>query len=961
MTRFHSKYFAHDILRHNSENEVNKLSQALFNSCVDLNPHQIDAALFALNSPFSKGVILADEVGLGKTIEAGIVLCQLWAERKRCILVIAPASLQKQWANELEDKFNMPSVVLDSKTYRQALRSKFSNPFEQKNKIVICSYQFAVKMKDEIRAVPWDRVVIDEAHKLRNAHQESNKTGQALKWALDDAKKLLLTATPLQNSLLELYGLTSFIDESIFGDVTAFKAQYTPKTDLEGLRQRISPFLKRTLRKHVHEYINYTQRKPLTKSYQTSDDEQQFYEQVSQFLQREDTYALPKQQKHLIALNLRKMLGSSTVAMIGSLEKILNRLYHLRDLTQGCAPLALNFYDLFSEDEDHDPELIEMLDEETSPESSVAPTSTNELDKGKLQREIHDIEAFIHQARRIKEDSRSQSLLDALQQGFETLEALGAKRKALIFTESRRTQDYLKAFLEDHGYKGKIVLFNGSNHDAHAHDIYEHWKNDPRHHHQLTGSKAIEVRQALVDHFKDSAEVMIATEAGAEGINLQFCSMVVNYDMPWNPQRVEQRIGRCHRYGQTHDVVVLNFVNQRNQVERRVFELLQEKFHLFDGVFGSSDEVLGTIKSGIDFEKQVTHIFETCRTSEAIAEAFDLLQKDLEASIKSRMQQTQDILLQHFDEEVHAKLALRLDETKAQLDRISKLFWKVTEIILKNHAHFHQDTLTFELRHPPEDFFKGTYHLIRQKEKSEKAMPTNMLYRLSHPLGEWVLQQACDAILPVQEVRFDITHHPTKITVIQALKGQSGWLRLHKFRFETADIHEELLFTAITDDGRSLEAEVCCKLFECAGTLGHELSVPDHVKTRLEQEYHVLANATTQRIAEQHHQWFKEESTRIDRLEDDLIKPLELELEEVKQNIKKAKRKQHYVETLTEQQAFEEALSQLSQQKKRLENAKLLKEEAIEALIDKKRYQLKQCMKQKVAHEPLFTLRWFVQ
>jgi len=129
----------------------------------------------------------------------------------------------------------------------------------------------------------------------------------------------------------------------------------------------------------------------------------------------------------------------------------------------------------------------------------------------------------------------------------------------------------------------------------------------------------------LVEYFRDEAVIMIATEAGAEGINLQFCSLVVNYDLPWNPQRIEQRIGRCHRYGQRHDVVVVNFLNRKNAADQRVYQLLSEKFKLFEGVFGASDEVLGNIESGVDFEKRIAQIYQQCRTEDEIQSAFDAL------------------------------------------------------------------------------------------------------------------------------------------------------------------------------------------------------------------------------------------------------------------------------------------------------------------------------------------------
>ena len=150
------------------------------------------------------------------------------------------------------------------------------------------------------------------------------------------------------------------------------------------------------------------------------------------------------------------------------------------------------------------------------------------------------------------------------------MEKMGASRKALIFTESRRTQEYLKSFLEANGFAGRIVLFNGSNTDQESSAIFEQWLQDNAGNGRISGSKSADRRSAIIEHFRDTAGIMIATEAAAEGINLQFCSLVINYDLPWNPQRIEQRIGRCHRYGQKHDVVVINFLNERNDADRRV-------------------------------------------------------------------------------------------------------------------------------------------------------------------------------------------------------------------------------------------------------------------------------------------------------------------------------------------------------------------------------------------------------
>src|SRR5690554_4991685 len=284
-TNHQIKYFAWEITKKRSASDVDRLSQSLFDAQVDVNPHQIEAALFALNNPLQEGVLLADEVGLGKTIEAALVLCQYWAERKRNLLIICPASLRKQWAQELVEKFAVPSTVVDATVLRKQNVGGSFNTLQTlaKQGVLIMSYHFAARLEAELRAVPWDVVVIDEAHKLRNAHRDSNRMGQALKRALAGRKKLLLTATPLQNSLMELYGLSTLLDEHLFGDEKAFRKQYVNNPDgLEELRGRLAGVTQRTLRKDVLEYIQYTERKALTQPFSPTDEEQALYERVSE-------------------------------------------------------------------------------------------------------------------------------------------------------------------------------------------------------------------------------------------------------------------------------------------------------------------------------------------------------------------------------------------------------------------------------------------------------------------------------------------------------------------------------------------------------------------------------------------------------------------------------------------------------------------------------------------------------
>src|SRR3990172_9610184 len=315
-TVFHSKYWAHELTLRAATGSIEAISRSIAGARVDLNPHQVDAALFALRSPLTRGGVLADEVGLGKTIEAGIVIDQRWAERRRRILLIVPAILRKQWQQELESKFYLPTAILDSKVYNDIVEAGNPTPFIMADRLIVCSYHFASAKAQEISRVPWDLIVIDEAHRLRNVFRKSSKLARNIVDAVAQAPKLLVTATPLQNSLMELYGLASVIDDHIFGDAASFRDQFVRAVDERmrnaELRNRLRPICTRTLRKQVVEYIPFTRRVPVTQDFRPNDEEYALYERISAYLQREGLIALPASQRTLITLVLRKLLASST-------------------------------------------------------------------------------------------------------------------------------------------------------------------------------------------------------------------------------------------------------------------------------------------------------------------------------------------------------------------------------------------------------------------------------------------------------------------------------------------------------------------------------------------------------------------------------------------------------------------------------------------------------------------------
>ncbi|WP_145509496.1 SNF2-related protein [Yersinia rochesterensis] len=556
------------------------LTQTIASARVDMNPHQVEAAMFALASPLSNGVILADEVGLGKTIEASLILAQKWAERRRKLLLIAPATLRKQWSQELEEKFSLPSRIIEAKSFNQMIKEGCSNPFDIENAtgeaaICICSYEFASRKEHELARIPWDLVVMDEAHKLRNIYKSDGaKTAKKLSNALSGRKKILLSATPLQNSILELYGLVSVIDPHFFGDLASFKARYSRQNiddaELALLRVRLNKICNRTLRRQVQQEggISFTRRHSITEDFRPTDEEEALYKQVSSYLQQDDLLAIKSGARHLVTLVIRKILASSSTAIQGTLETMIHRLENKMPVLD-----ALTDYENY--DDYSDEEGIE--DEDT-------------IDPRALQAEIDQLKSYKTLAASITKNAKAEALLSVLSRAFEFTAELGGLRKAVIFTESVRTQTWLAQLLSDNGYEGEVVLLNGSNSDAASRKIYSDWLEKHQNSGRVSGSRTADMKAALVEKFRGEGTLMICTEAGAEGINLQFCSLLINYDLPWNPQRVEQRIGRVHRYGQKHDVVVVNFINKGNRADQRVFELLSQKFQLFEGVFGASDD-----------------------------------------------------------------------------------------------------------------------------------------------------------------------------------------------------------------------------------------------------------------------------------------------------------------------------------------------------------------------------------
>jgi len=867
---------------------VDRIGRTLFGSKIKLTPHQIQAALFAFKSPISKGVVLADEVGLGKTIEAGIVLAQLWFERKRKIIVVAPASLMKQWQNELEEKFGLPSMIMDRKSYMQGIRKGYTNPFVVRDLIIICSYQTCSNYKDEIFTAGFDYAVIDEAHKLRNVHNEKAITANNVKYALSNTKKMLLTATPIQNSLMDLYGLSSVIDDSLFGDKSVFRYSYIKNYDdsYQDLISRLEPFLHRTLRKQVNQYIKFTNRIPRTFSFHQTKAEQEIYNAIHDLLLNADRikYIIPERQKHLLLLILSKLMGSSVHSIVSTLSVMKSRLERIRDTGENESVTSIDDLDL----------------EDFQEEDEFEGQDDSQIDFEALNNEISILTTIIEKAKQVDVESKYIALQNALLYAFDHLRELGAEEKVIIFTESVRTQDYLYQSLKKDGYEG-VLVYNGSNKDSDTKEIYNKWLSKPENRDKITQNKALNLREAIIDSFKGDGRILIATEAGAEGLNLQFCSLVINYDLPWNPQRVEQRIGRCHRFGQQFDVVVINFINEDNAIEQRIYELLSTKFRLFDEVLGSSDSILGSMEDGAEIAKSIIDIYTQCRSVEEINEAFDDLQSQFRDDIDKAIEQTKNDLLENFDEDLQNYFADVIDSAEKSISDIEKTFWRLSKCVLPD-ASFDDSKYSF--------VFNGVAYAFHPSNGEIK-------YTTQSELGQKVLAQASQIPYIEGKVIFDISNYQYNISTISALQGKHGFLSLRKLVIDSFETDEQLVINGVLDDGTIIDEDTCDKLFrlctvETVGTVLRNASTE-----YLYQNSDLLVQRFLRENAETNNQYLTNQIALIDKWAEDKIQGTQLAVEIMREQRKELQKMVDLSDNIQEKEELEEKIVRITQRIKK--------------------------------------------
>ena len=929
-TRQQLAYLAHALTLNGSAED--NLSRSLAASKVEMNPHQVEAAVSALRSPLSQGVLIADEVGLGKTIEASLVIAQKWAERKRKIILIVPAMLRNQWFQELLDKFDISPYILESSSYKADKKKGKSKPFDlQGDKVLICSYQFASTYAADLKNVNWDLVVFDEAHKLRNVWKKDGaKIAKRLQSALDGRKKILLTATPLQNSLLDLYGLVSIIDPHFFGSVESFKSQYVgaraSANNRDILRHRLSKVCVRTLRRQVQQEggINFPHRHSMTEDYRSYKEEKKLYDLVSSYLQREDIASINPSAKHLVTLVVRKILASSSFAVIGTLDKMISRLE--KNASVGLESL-------------NDFETVTQVAEEMGIENDVAA-----INQAKSHKEIEELKSYRVIAKGIMENAKGEALLTVLKKAFSKAKELKGERKAVIFTESCRTQEYLYGLLEENGYKGELALLNGTNSAPNSKRIYREWLARHEGSDKISGSKTADMKAAIVEEFKNKATILISTESGAEGVNMQFCSLLINYDLPWNPQRVEQRIGRVHRYGQKHDVVVVNFVNKGNKADELVFELLDRKFKLFEGVFGVSDVILGVIGSETSIEQRINGILQKCRSPDEIKAEFSALQVKLDDFIREEEEVTQAKLLEHFDEEVLVCLKTRRGKIQLALTEHNRKIRALCLGLLPGATH---GEYGFE--------YEGQHFYYDWQRTGERG---SHFLKIETPLVSELIAKAKCADLEPAKIIFDYESYGRKLSDLLKMRGRSGWLRLTKLKIDSIDAVEKLVFSAHTDDGIVLDQHQCEHLMLIPAEQGGLVRVSDAAIQKIQQAEQDATNKHLEESRCQNEEYFNEEQEKLDSWAEDSKEAIEQEIKCLEKEIREAKKVARAKKSLEEKVIAQRHARKLEKEHdakkmKYFETRKQVDEQS-DVLLDEIFAKLE--LSHKV--EEIFTIRW---
>jgi hypothetical protein len=847
----HRRLLAEQLLGLRRSTEGRRYASAQRSGRIDPNPHQVDAVIFALGRVREGGCILADEVGLGKTIEAGLVMAQLRAEGAQRILLVAPKALLGQWRDELFTLFGIGVVELASDRGDEALAG--AGVFLA-GRDVLGSDRGLERL---LAAGPFDLCVVDEAHEVfAGIYRRFDRSGLYL----DDSPHarlagrlksllgghtpvLLLTATPLQNSLAELWGLVQYVDKSgtLLGDLPTFRQLFCSDDDRmlasgqeHDLQRRMQVVIRRTLRRQAQEFMKtpFVGRRARLFQYDMTAEERALYDDVTRYLLTPGLAAFRGRHRRLLVLGFHRRMASSHRALGASLGKVADRLRRM--LSGDDADSALEFYaDLEEADE-------------------VAPTDSEEgppPETERIRAELALVEGFVARLEALATDSKALALLDAVRVVSEASERGEGSGKLVIFTESLATQDYVRELLLGSGLVNdeQVTLFRGQNTSPRALSALARWEEEVGQNLAERGrpSRDVAMRLALVHEFKHRSRVLIATEAGAKGLNLQFCDTVVNYDLPWNPQRIEQRIGRCHRYGQVRDVTVINFLARDNAAQRLTFEILSRKLELFGAVLDASDQVLhepdrrtsGRALAALsaDFAAELRRIYQSARSVEQVEQELARLGESLDVSraqVEAMHERTAGIIASRFDEAVRQAFRQIAEELPVHLRELDQDLERLVCDYLESENVRYQRVVTDGavcLEVAPNDRLPEPFRAgVAVGVGSGTGLGRGDTLSVNHPLVQRAAEAAREGTREPFRVRIGRGERSAEL---DALRGRRGRLRIMKLRYPGFEPVDRLVPAVVLEDGAgSLDADTTLRV------LGGPLEPLPELTTRVSDE-----------------------------------------------------------------------------------------------------------------------------
>ncbi len=585
-TPFHAYYAA---MKLNMLQDEDTLLPVFAEGKINVYPYQVAAALFAARNPYQKGVILCDEAGMGKSHEAMLVISQSIYEGKNNILIAIPnPDLLIQWTEIISERYSVPYIAInDTESIVQNLTDI--------DGIIFATNDFIVHNIEEFERVNWDIIVFEEANVLSSVYRDENtfmggsKYARLLKEFSKNTFKILLTGTPIEKNIMDLYGLIYFIDDELLPEPDTYMKRYLRKPEnYAELADKVSKYCFRTLRSQAKRYAKIPKRLHITLEYEASEKEKELYNLLFAYIEKPNKIAFPQMEQYDLALMLLGLLSSSTAAIKASLKNIIKR-----------------------------------LDESA---------------------EKQKFEIMLATANDIIEDVKSKELLKALDTIFPLLKRLGANRKALIFTESVETQKYLYGLLKN---KFKTLVYNGQSN----------------------------VDYTVIKQFKEDGEILISTDNGAKGYNLEECAFVVNYDLLYNTLKMEQRIDRIHRINQQNDCIVLSFINKENFADVRKLELVSKRHILSDGVFGVSDVVIGGFSDSM--EKAIKTL--NARTKAQVERDYQTTLLKNEKENRQSIEAAENILFTTFTKELANKIKITPQYAKERSKVINEELWELTK------------------------------------------------------------------------------------------------------------------------------------------------------------------------------------------------------------------------------------------------------------------------------------------